>query len=142
MIYDKFKDISRYGILKQIAEFNLKDYQKGKFDIKDETFFGIGLEYNTKSESECLWEAHQKYLDIHVILEGEEVINISETSTMKQTMEFDYENDYQLFEGKKQHHIYLREGEFLALYPNECHQTAVRLKEASFVKKIVFKIKL
>ncbi len=64
MIYDKFKNISRYGILKQIDEFNLKDYQKGKFDIKDETFFGIGLEYNTKSDSECLWEAHQKYLDI------------------------------------------------------------------------------
>ena len=142
MIYDKFKNISRYGNLNQIAEFNLKNYQKGRFDINDETFFGIGLEYNTKNEIECLWEAHQKYLDIHVILEGEEVINISETSTMKQTMDFDNENDYQLFEGTKQHHICLRKGEFLALYPNECHQTAVKLEEASFVKKIVFKIKL
>jgi biofilm protein TabA len=142
MIYDKIENITRYPFLEEIKNFDLKNYQKGKIDINKEVFFGIGLEYDTKNEIECLWEAHQKYLDIHVILEGEEVINISETSTMKQTMEFDYENDYQLFEGTKQHHICLRKGEFLALYPNECHQTAVKLEEASFVKKIVFKIKL
>ena len=142
MIYDKFKNISRYGMLKQIAEFNLKDYKKGKFDINDETFFGIGLEYNTKRESECLWEAHKEYLDIHFILEGEEVINISDISNMRKTMEFDNENDYQLFEGNKDHCVYLKKGDFLVLYPNECHQTAVQLDDVCFVKKIVFKIKL
>ena len=67
-------------------------------------------------------------MDIHLVLEGEEIINIAETSTMKPTMDFDLENDYCLFEGKKQHTVRLRKGEFLALYPNECHQTAVKIE--------------
>jgi len=142
MIYDKIENIERYTLLEGIKNFDIKNYQKGKFDIDGDVFFGIGLEYDTKNETECLWEAHRKYLDIHLILEGEEIINISETSTMKQTMEFDYENDYQLFEGKKQQSVRLRKGEFLALYPDECHQTAVKIEGVSSVKKIVFKIKL
>ncbi len=142
MIYDKIENIERYDLLSQIKDFDVKNYQKGKFNISGDTFFGIGLEYNTKNETECLWEAHKKYLDIHLILEGEEIINISETSTMKPTMDFDLENDYCLFEGKKQQTICLQKGEFLALYPNECHQTAVKTEEVSSVKKIVFKIEL
>ena len=140
MIYDKLENINRFNLLNKIEKFDLINYKKGKFEIEENVFFGIGLEYDTKDEVDCLWEAHKKYLDIHVILEGEEIINITETSTMKQTMEFDYENDYQLFEGKKQQSIHLKEGDFLALYPNECHQTAVKVLNVSKIKKIVFKI--
>ena len=142
MIYDKIENIGRYAFLESIKNFDLKNYQEGKFDINGDVFFGIGLAYNTKSESECLWEAHQKYLDIHILLEGEELINITETSSMKKTMEYDSENDYQLFKGEKQQTIHLKKGDFLVLYPNECHQTAVQTKQVSAIKKIVFKIKL
>jgi len=142
MIYDKIENLGRYKLLDKIKTFDVSNYQKGKFDILGDVFFGIGLEYITKNETECLWEAHKKYLDIHLILEGEERINIAETESMKQTMEFDYKNDYQLFEGKKQQSIVIKKGEFLALYPNECHKTAVKIDQKSSVKKIVFKILL
>lgn len=142
MIYDTIENISRYDLLKQIKTFNLENYKQGKFDINGDAFFGIGLEYTTKEAAECLWEAHRKYLDIHYIIQGEEIINIAETNTMKPTMEFDTENDYQLFEGEKQQSIVLKQGDFLALYPNECHQTAVKINQQTDVKKIVFKIAL
>lgn len=146
MILDKIENSSRYKLLEFLTEYKKKEmsftFQKGKFEIDKDTFFGIGLEYDTKSESDCLWEAHKKYLDIHVILEGEEKINISETETMKPTMDFDYENDYQLFEGSKQQTVTLKKGSFLALFPNECHQTAIQVNESVGVKKIVFKILL
>jgi len=142
MIYDKIKNIDRYKFLDQIKKFDISNYEKGKFDINGDDFFGIGLEYDTKNESECLWEAHEKYLDIHYILEGEEVINISDIAIMKSTMDFDYENDYCLFEGKKTHSVVLKKGDLLILFPNEVHQTAVKVDEVTSVKKIVFKIKL
>lgn len=142
MIFDKIENIDRYSFLKQIKHFDLKDYQKGKIEINEDQFFGIGLEYETKDASACLWEAHKKYLDIHFILEGEEIINISEVLNMNPTMDFDYENDYQLFKGNKQQSIHLKKGYFLALSPNECHQTAIMINKISSIKKIVFKINL
>lgn len=142
MIYDKIENLNRYKSLKKIEGFDISKYQKGKFDISNDVFFGIGLEYETKNETECLWEAHKKYLDIHYIIEGEEIIDIAQTDTMSPTMAFDYKNDYQLFEGKKQQSIILRKGDFLALYPNECHKTAIKITTPTSVKKIVFKIML
>jgi len=142
MIFDKIENADRYPVLKKIRLSNVVNYQKGKFNIDADNFFGIGLEYSTKDETSCLWEAHQKFADIHYILEGEEIVNVAEKQKMKPTMEFDYENDYQLFEGKKEQSLVLREGDFLVLYPNECHQTGVKVIETIFVKKIVFKIKL
>lgn len=142
MIYDKLKNIGKYKFLNSLQEFDFKNYQKGKFDIDGDVFFGIGLEYDTKNEDECLWEAHQKYLDIHVIIEGQEIVNISDISNMDVSQKYNSEGDYSLFTGKKEQTIVLKERDFLILYPNEVHQTAVKLKNKTAVKKIVFKIKL
>ena len=84
-----------------------------------------------------LWEAHRKYLDIHLVLEGEEILYINDINNMKSTKE--YEDDYELFDGEKQQEIILRPGYFLALYPNEVHKTAIELSNPASLKKLVFK---
>jgi len=61
MILDQLEHIGRHPFLKRIQEFNFADYQKGKFEISGSDFFGIGLEYETREASECLWEAHRIY---------------------------------------------------------------------------------
>lgn len=139
MIFDKIENINKYGIDLQFVLNDLKkdNYTKGKFDINEPNLFGIGLEYETKESSEALWEAHRKYLDIHVLLEGEEIINISDIAIMNSTKE--YEDDYELFEGTKQHSIHLKPGYFLLLFPHEVHQTSVKLNEIVQVKKNVYK---
>lgn len=142
MIYDKLNNIERYNVLKQIAKFDFSKYQKGKFEINGKDFFGIGLEYNTKNESECLWEAHKRYLDIHVLLEGEEIIHVTDIKNMTVSKEHDNEQDYALFTGTKEQAFELKKGDFLVLYPNEVHKTAVKLNNESTIKKIVFKIQL
>lgn len=142
MIYDKLENINRYPFLNKIKDFDFKKAVAGKFEIEADNFFGIGLTYTTKPESECLWESHIKYLDIHVLLEGEEVINITEAPLATITKPYDDAGDYILHKGDKQQNIILKPGNFLALYPNEAHQTAVQLQQPTLVNKIVFKIKL
>ncbi len=142
MIFDQTANLSRYPFLQQIAQFDFSNYQKGRFTISSDDFFGIGLEYDTREASECLWEAHRTYLDVHYILEGEEIINITDISAAVVTKEYDPEGDYGLFEGQKQQAVHLKPGMFLVLYPNEVHQTAIQVSDPIAVRKIVFKIKL
>lgn len=142
MIYDKLDNIDRFDLLNQVNEFDVSNYQKGKFEISGNDFFGIGLEYETRNETDCLWEAHRSYLDVHCILEGEEFVHVTDITNTTVTKEYDPEGDYTLFSGKKEHAIHLKKGMFLVLYPNEVHQTAVVAETVSSVKKIVFKLKI
>jgi biofilm protein TabA len=140
MIYDKIDNLKRYPLLSQISEFDFSLIKDGKNEIDGDLFFGIGLKYETKNAEECIWESHKKYLDVHVVLEGEEIVNISDFSSMEITKPYDEAGDYMLFYGVKEYSVCLKKGSFLVLYPNEVHQTAVMLNEFSNVRKIVFKV--
>lgn len=142
MIYDTLNNLERYPFLTKIKKFDLNNASKGKFDIEGDDFFGIGLNYTTKPEIDCLWESHRKYLDIHILLEGEEIVNIVDIAQTALAKPYDEAGDYALHEGVKQQSIILKAGSFLALYPNEVHQTAVQIQQPCLVRKVVFKIKL
>lgn len=143
MIFDKIENIDRYlPLLNDFKKhYKVTDFQLGKIEIDSDYFFALGLEYETKSEDVGLWESHRKYLDIHLILEGEEVVNISDISLMNSIKE--YEEDYELFSGEKTHSLTLNSGDFLLLFPNEVHKTSIITpKGPSKIKKLVFKQKI
>lgn len=142
MIYDNIEHLKRYPFLEKVKNFDFDLVKDGKFEIEDDVFFGVGLNYKTKPEIDCLWESHKKYLDVHVILEGEEIINVSEISQMEISKPYVADSDYMLFNGIKEQSIHLTKGSFLVLYPNEVHQTAVMIEHESAVKKVVFKLML
>lgn len=140
MIFDRLENIDLYnsfGLSFITKDLKKNEFNSGKFPINGEKEFGIDLEYITKDSSEGLWEAHRQYLDIHVVLEGEEIIHINDISNMISTKE--YEPDYELFEGEKDFEIHLKKGCFLALFPHEVHKTGVIVAEPVKVRKKVYK---
>lgn len=139
MILDKLENLQRYHFDFFFIEKDLdgNQFQKGKFDINGDKEFGIGLEYQTQSQDKALWEAHRKYLDIHVILDGEEIICISDISRMQSVK--NYEEDYELFEGITEQMVHLKQGYFLVLFPHEVHKTGIIKNEMVSVRKKVFK---
>lgn len=139
MIFDRIEKINEYEFDLNFITKDLekKEFIKGKYNIDELNFFGIGLEYETKDSNEGVWEAHRKYLDIHVVVEGEEIIEISDINVAESIK--DYEDDYELFSSTAQHKIHLKPGYFLILFPHEVHKTSVRVNEAVALKKKVFK---
>lgn len=139
MIFDRLENLNNYGLDLSFITEDLRNnlFIKGKFNINEPHSFGIGLEYQTGEAKTALWEAHRKYIDIHLILEGEEWVNVGDIATMQATN--DYQDDYQLFDGKGQHCLHLKAGNFLILFPHEVHQTGIKVKEACPVKKKVYK---
>lgn len=139
MIFDKIENIKKYNIDLEFIISDLKEdhFIPGRSEINSDEQFVIGLEYETKDEKEALWEAHRKYLDIHIILEGDELIYISDITKM--ISHRDYEEDYELFEGNREHIIHLQPGHFLMLFPNEVHKTSVFTDKKKLIRKKVFK---
>jgi len=151
MILDKIENLHRYT---QVLEVSLlsnalseKIYdsvEEGKFEVGNnmDKFFGIIMSYNTKGASEGIWEAHRKYMDIHVILEGEELVYLEDIENCEVSQTYDADGDYGLFTANPTKPVVLKAGHFLALYPNEVHMTSVKNVHSSTVRKIVFKQRL
>ena len=150
MIFDNIINISRYSlpngsielINNYLLDFKEHNFILGKFSILNDKVFGIGLEYETKERSLCPWEAHEKYLDIHYLILGKEIIDISDEIFMKETKDYDLNKDYALFSGNSKNNITISHGEFMVIFPNEVHRTGVHVDTINFVKKIVFKVLL
>src|SRR5690606_17197425 len=97
MIFDKIENISRYSFSETFVREVLtkSEFVKGKFLLEQEGCFGLGLEYYTQDEQNALWEAHRRYLDIHIILQGEEMVSIANITNAVSTKS--YEDDYELY---------------------------------------------
>ena len=99
------------------------------------------VEYETTTEDKRFWEAHKNYLDLHFMLDGEEIINVNFIDNMKQ-IEFVEKDDFLSLEGNKKSSILLEEGDFLICYPNDAHMTAIKVSDSKKIKKAIFKVKI
>lgn len=139
MIFDKIENINNYGFDFQFILDDLENdsFIKGKYNIKEPKCFGIGIEYQTQEADKALWEAHRKYLDIHIILEGDEFVSIADIENARSAKS--YGDDYEIFMALPEQKIHLKEGYFLVLFPNEVHRTSELVGKARIVKKKVYK---
>lgn len=77
MIYDKLCNVRHYlGLsaemdqaLQFIASNDLNTFVPGSHEIGNGIYFDV-VNDKTKLRDACRWEAHQKYTDIQILLEG------------------------------------------------------------------------
>ena len=143
MIKDKLENIYRYSLNEHFEDFKafLKQSNGTDFTKLIAPLRAIPLEYTTKAFDLSKFENHQKFIDIHYILEGQENIGLTPTLELVPNMEYDQANDYQLFDGVVKEITTLREGEFLLLFPGEAHVTGGDTdKLSNNLRKVVFKV--
>lgn len=141
MIKDNIKNINRYSINDHFEQFkkiilSLEPApNKLQLPLK-----AIPLEYETKNFDLSKFEIHKAYIDIHLIIEGQECIGLNDLNELFSVSEYNIENDFQLYEGEIKDKLILNPGEFILLYPGEAHVTGGKIFETGSVKKIVYKI--
>jgi len=145
MIKDRIENIYRYTLNEGLEDF--KNFLKSSKEIDLTKILSplraIPLNYKTGKFNLTKFENHQKHIDIHYIIKGQEKIGLTPVSDLIANMDYDVENDYQLFDGKVNENIILKEGEFLLLFPGEAHVTSGDCGDSSSeVNKIVFKVPL
>ena len=149
MIYGNIKNKEEFDFLPEKLKVcfdyclknDLKFFEKGCYEINGKDLFVNIVEYETTTEENRFWEAHKQYLDIHLILQSEEIINVNFIDNMEQKS-FVKEDDFLSLEGNKKSSIVLQEGDFLICYPNDAHMTALKVNDTKKVKKAIFKVKI
>ena len=97
--------------------------------------------YQTISDEESFFEAHEDFLDIHLMLSGRERVEIASPAGLRQ-FDSQPENDFYAYRGEAAHKLVLSPGDFLVVWPDDAHKIKMMLESPETVTKAVFKVKI
>ena len=99
------------------------------------------VSYTTRPESQSKKESHLLFADIHVCLEGVEVLGYSPVDTLTAVTEYDAATDKTFYEGQM-NSIRLLPGMFAVTMPQDAHSGMSADGEPAPAKKLVIKCRL
>ena len=114
----------------------------GRYELQGDNIFMNVMTFNTQSPVEKKAELHEQYIDIQLLLNGEERILFGMAGTARQCEEFHHEDDYQLCSAiENEQTIILKPGMFAVFMPGEPHKPGCVVGEPGEIKKVVVKVK-
>ncbi|WP_022766619.1 YhcH/YjgK/YiaL family protein [Butyrivibrio sp. XPD2006] len=146
MILDRIENIGTYlGIsrhldiaIKEIQKGHYKNWDIGRHEIEGNNVFCNRVYLETKEENS--WERHEEYLDIHIVIDGSEVIRYSECSYVNDWGEFDAKGDCALAPFSDTGiDLRINPGWFLIVFPQDAHMPGLR-DDGEFSDKAIFKV--
>jgi YhcH/YjgK/YiaL family protein len=148
MIYDRFENLHLYcqpGTRLHRALVYARDAARtvadGRMDIDGERLYASVATYETGSREERRFEAHRKYIDVQVLLEGEECIDVSLDQDLPVFESYDENRDVMFLKPPENvASLVMKPGHFGVFYPHDIHRPGCRLREKSRVRKIVMKV--
>lgn len=149
MIFDKTENIDKYSIIPEDIKIFIKkalfdDISAGRYELNNGNYVNID-EYFTRPASDCRLEAHKKYIDIQLLLDGKEKLQYTYTDGLKISENYDENCDIMFFDNPEYllNSVILNKNTFVLLYPHEAHKPGINYNETGLkIKKAVFKIKV
>lgn len=151
MIYDKIENIASYTTkhenlekaYKSIASGAYLNFKDGKNDLDGDNLFAIKVNLILKKPEEGLFEAHRKYIDIHVPLCNSEDVAVSFLEDIILESEYDEEGDCLLGNSRRSMALMLSQGEFLVVFPQDAHKVGVSTAHSGQTyEKIIYKVRI
>ncbi|MBQ8915148.1 MAG: YhcH/YjgK/YiaL family protein [Clostridia bacterium] len=148
MICDKLEMLKSYAQYNEkfsiVADFienhDIASLAPGRYDLEGGVFLNVGEAYEPYAAGDK-WEAHKRYADLQIVLEGDECMDSAALSDCTGAGEYFEEDDY-MFYDKCEGSItktYAYPGTFAYFAPTDPHRPGIRWQAAK-VRKAVFKI--
>ena len=116
---------------------NLKTMECGSYQINGKELYFNLQEGETKQTQKL--EAHKKYIDIQVVIKGEEYMGYTNINNTIISEEYNEEKDVMFLKGEVDK-VKADEKTFVIFYPEDAHMPSLSVKEDKLVKKAIFKI--
>ena len=152
MILDQIKNASCYaGILpgvtralEEMGKYTPDNYPGGRVELDGDNLFLLLNTYETHSPDGVLCEAHQKYIDVMYMIEGEEIIYVKPTNRLCEvTKAYDPAIDALLAQADADATpVRLSAGSFIVLFPQDAHAPGCYDMAPQTVKKIIGKVRI
>ncbi|MFK9998888.1 YhcH/YjgK/YiaL family protein [Klebsiella aerogenes] len=113
----------------------------GKHDIDGNNLFYLISEDSTEAQAERRAEYHARYLDIQIVLRGQEGMAFSTLPAGEPQTDWLADKDIAfLAEGAQEKTVILNEGDFVVFYPGEVHKPLCAVGAPAKVRKAVVKV--
>lgn len=152
MIFDSLTNAKQYvglnagidTVLKEAAAYTADNFPKERRVLDGDALFMNFANYETHAAETACFEAHRKYADVMVMIEGEETIYVKNTAALQNiTKEYDAEGDYLLAAlDTDRTAVRLTAGSFVVLFPQDAHAPGCDADGKAPVKKIIGKVLL
>jgi len=117
---------------------DLASLSPGRHDIDGDSLYLMLSRYETKSKPQGAWEAHRRYIDLQVVVQGTEQIGYSHMSRLAPGA-YEADRDFVPLAGDGDF-LTLTAGAFMLLFPEDGHMPGIAVGAPSSVMKAVFKI--
>ena len=115
-------------------------FPNGKYSIIGNRVFAILSTYITKRETENLFEAHKKYIDIQYIIKGREIIYWSFVENLTAIVKYSEQDDIIFFKGENTTGFRMEKTYFSIFFPHDAYKPGCILDQPEKIRKAVVKI--
>lgn len=149
MIYTDMNNLVHYrGITPHLdtaidflKSHTLTELQAGRNDVDGENVFINRFGYETMEEKKAVFEAHEFYADIHLVLSGQEWIGVTDMEKMTVTA-VDKTADTVECDGPVENRLYMAPGKVLIVLPEDAHKVKIAVDGPERVEKAVVKVQM
>ena len=121
---------------------NPQERTPGRYELQGDNIFMNVMQFATQSPEQKKAELHREYIDIQVLLSGEERILFGMTDSARQCEEMHVEDDYQLCSQiADEQAMVLKPGRFVIFMPGEPHKPGCVVQAPMDIKKVVIKVR-
>ena len=126
----------------EVKKILAEGIEDGKHIIDGDNLFVNVMSYESKPTDNSVFEVHKKYIDIQVVLEGEEIIGFDALEALEVTKPYSDEADCMLCAlGNTYDPIKFCKGKITIIFPEEPHAPGIAINNTpSKVKKAIFKV--
>lgn len=141
---DRFQNLnSRFAeAFKALRTLANEPFQEGIHAVDGDAVYINALQYDTQCAEQSMMEAHRRYIDVMLLLEGEEEIAVCDTRSLRQlTAQYDPEDDASLAKLQEPHSILcMHPGDVAILFPEDAHAPGIQCGIPSHVRKLIAKV--
>ncbi|GAA0134404.1 hypothetical protein YSY43_12440 [Paenibacillus sp. YSY-4.3] len=113
----------------------------GRVEIRGDEMYVSVMELEVKPLEEQVAEKHEAYIDVHYLIEGEEIIGWSPVREGEQPVKaYDRDADYALYQPSSDEvRLAMKPGMFAVFFPHDIHRPGMAEQPAT-IRKLVVKI--
>ena len=145
MILDKLTAAQAYrdihprldAVLDRLNEGFLSTVGPVTQQLEGDALYVTRFTYETLPLEDTFFEAHRRFLDVHLMMEGEERVELASPGGL--TL-FEHKDDFYAYRGAAEQSLILRPGSFLVVFPEDAHRIKIQTNRPETVSKVVFKV--